>query len=170
MQKNLLSKKIGVFPVLLIVAMCSVAGVLATVMLYKQVSLSMRIVGVWNMKVLDTDEKTELTSIAFGDLTRGQVKLYPATGYYLLDNTGDYNIYVSFGLTNWPTDVTLKMEIFDESYGVWEVLAVNTVYTKVLKPSSNDDIRWRVTLTVSSAAAFQTYSPILTWNANDNSG
>jgi len=82
----------------------------------------MGIARVYDMIILDTDGTIELSSINFGTLHRGDTKRYPASGHYYIYNLGDHDIFMSFGLTGFPSDVTLTMYFKREDETSYSVL------------------------------------------------
>ena len=162
---KLLKKSVLVWVLILtIVAISSIA--VATIMIYKEVSISMEIQGVYKMIILDTDKETELTAIAFGVLHRGDTERYPATGSYWIYNTGEKNIFLSYSLTDFPADASLTMHIKKDTEETFNVLVERGIYPYDLYELHYYE--WYIEISVDSTAALASYNPVLTWNAHDS--
>lgn len=163
-MKSIRSVKLGL-PTIALIVLLTAGAVGATVMLYKDVQISMEIVGLWNMRVFDTDHTTELTAIDFGTLYRGDTKRYPdGVATYLVENTGDYTFYGGWQKSaDWPAGLTITIYVngspVNEKY-------VST--TTMLEPGSS--FEWYIEITVSSDATLGTHNPVLTWDACDSTG
>jgi hypothetical protein len=173
MSRSVLSKKIGFLPAILMIAITLTAAT-ATVMIYRQVNISMKIDGVWGLAVRGIDHSTELTSIDFGSLQRGKMKTYPTTpptDTYLIVDPGDYDVWLSWNITGFPTDCTIKVFIRRGDVS-WIELTKGSIYENKLSPgdgtTATSRAEWYIEVTVGPSAAFNTYSPVLTWNAHSS--
>ena len=166
-QSLIAPQKLG--PLLLMVVLAVAGGAaIAEFILSRQVTTSMTIIGVHEMELLDVDGVTILTSIAFGDLRRNGPKLFPSGTHYFFDNIGDYDLYVSYSLTDWPTDVALTMEVFSTGAGIWEPLGPSEIWSRAVNHQGTDTFHWRLTLNVDPNAVLDvTYNPVITWSAYD---
>jgi len=130
--KAILTGKTKQITPLLLVLMITVAGVGAaiTYRLSRQVTTTMRIEGYYDMEILDTDGINTLTDIAFGTLRRnGGVLFSSDPDTYFIESTGDYDLYVSYSLTDWPTDVALVVEVFKIKYAqTYCIMSSNVIH------------------------------------------
>ncbi|MFX1484391.1 MAG: hypothetical protein ACFFCP_14515 [Promethearchaeota archaeon] len=134
----------------------------AVIMFSVDVPMGLEISGEWGMDFyIDATMTIPLTSIDFGTLHPGDSG---SLGPYYIMNSGDYYIFLSYSLTDWPVGVTLEMELYDLMSV--SILPLDEIYPVGIEPHTGG---WTFTIhyTVTGAAASGVYSPTLTWNAND---
>jgi len=153
---------------LLVITIVSTFAI-AAIVLYKEVSMTMKIQARYDMKVYDTDHVTVLSSIALGTFYRGDTKRFPSTGNYFIDNIGEADIWLSWQKQGtWPSGVTITMYV---DFGAnFQPLAEGSICTGRLyaPPSSNNVLKWYFEIEASSSAAFGDFTPKIIWNAHDS--
>ena len=157
--------------VLAVAVLAVVSVVIAAVIISRDISTHINIVGVKDMKFYYQGQ--EFTSIEFGDLNKGETKFYPppeSGEYYVLKNTGDYPYYVAWTVTDWPDGVTIKIYV---NKGDWQSppennyeLAQGEIYSQVINPG--EQLYWSIEITVGSDAQVGEYTPTLTWTGYDS--
>lgn len=175
--KSIRSIKLSLPKALVLALLVStVSGVLAAIMVSRQVNLSMVIRGTYSLEVRDIDHVTVLTAIDFGDMFRGETYKYPAnppTDTYWLVNDGDYPLWVSFSLSSFPSDVTFDIYARRGDQSAWTKLGPGDIFADPLNPdgetAQTSRIEWYIECVVDLYAAFSSYSPVLTWNGHDTS-
>ena len=162
------NRKVGAVPILIIIAASVGIGAFAAIVVTRQINTTLSVVALMDMRVSDWD-LVELTDIAFGDLYRGQTERFPASNYYLIENTGEDTLYVSYTKSDWPRDVQCDIYVSLDG-GPTMLLAEGAVYQTALDPfgTSSKRIFWYIELTPDTAAAFANYSPTMTWNGHDD--
>jgi len=149
--------------VLAVAVLAVVSVAIAAVIISRDISTHMNIVGVKDMKFYYQGQ--EFTSIEFGDLNKGETKYYPALDeYYTLKNTGDYPYYVAWTVTDWPDGVTIT--IYAGKDGPGSELEQGEIYSQVINPG--EQLCWTIKITVGSDAQVGEYTPTLTWTGYDS--
>jgi len=174
-MENAFSRKIGYLrrkglaaPLLIALIVCSaVGGALAVIMVYKEVSVSLVIEGLWNIDVLDTDQTTILAALDMGTMHRDEYKRFPESGSFWLKNTGDFDVYYSADLIDDPSpSAVIKVYIKRWAADPWELLSLGTeIYTFAAGPGVA--FQWYCEAQISDSPAFDSYSPVIQWQAND---
>ena len=155
-------KKLGAIAIICTIALTS-GLTYAALMLYVDVPMSIEITGEWGLGLyMDANGMMPLTSLDFGTLKPGDSG---SLGPYYIMNSGDYVIYLSYSLTDWPSDVTLQMELVDDTAPI--MLAPDFIHPNGMPANY---IGWTFTIhyDVSETAGDGVYSPTLTWNAHDS--
>lgn len=164
---KVIHRSVPLWALLLALVACGSVAI-AAVMLYREVIVTMKIEGRWDMEILDTDKTTILTSLDLGTLYRDDIKRYPEIGTknYWIRNIGDYAFYVSQSNTGVPSDVTFKVYYRPSAMDDWEILTADTeIYPTPLAVGAYGE--WYLEVTVSPTATFAAYSITLTWNAHE---
>lgn len=127
----------------------------------------MKIVGVWGMVILDTDDITEISTIDLGPFTRGQTKRFPSSGNYYIDNTGDYPIFIAYQVDDLPSGATMSLWARRQGDPEWVLTPENTLWThsggQIRSIGTGDQLEWYFEISVSATAAFAEATPIMTW-------
>ena len=154
------SKKIGIFPILCLIALT--AGVTYAVVKFTlDVPMTLEIAGEYDLAVFNPD-MSPLTSIDFGELQRNDGD---SIGGFWLENTGVDPAYFSFSLTGWPGDVSIDMEIFDDIGALLDNLDPEEVTTWRFEPGVR--LMFNINYDVAPDAVAGPYSPTLHWNLDD---
>lgn len=155
--------------VLAVAVLAVVSVAIAAVIISRDISTHMNVVGVKDMKFYDY-WGNEFTFIEFGDVTKGETKYYPEDPYYMIKNTGDYPYYVSWTVTGWPPGVTIKIYV---NKGTWNSppednyeLAQGEIYSEVINPG--EYLYWSIKIEVGSDAEIGEYTPTITWTGYDS--
>jgi hypothetical protein len=143
--------------------MAITAGVTyAIIQYYVDLPMSLEIVGEYNLAIWELDGTTPFTDISFGQLTPGESDYW---GSFIIENTGDYSVYLSYGLTDWPLEVDLGVTLRDISLILIEILDPDTTTGTMLDPG----VSWVVDIgyTVDPGAGAGSHTPVMRWNAHD---
>ena len=173
MKRKVLNRSVPLWSLILALVACASVGIAALVVT-RQISISMEVQLKPNMEVYDTDHTTALKVINFDIIYRGDVKTFPASGNYFLNNIGEKVLWVSYTTANWPTEVTLKIYVKrgdDTGFGLlpegtitgFSLLTPDTLVT------NGDYMDWYIEIQVSSTAPETFYNPTLTWKGYDSS-
>ena len=153
-------KKIGFLPILGLIALT--AGVTyAAVMWYVDIPMTFDIVSGYSLALYEEDG-SPLTAIDLGEISQGASV---DGGPYGIETTGSVPVYISYSLTDWPSDVTIEVEELDY-YGdpAGTIIPDDTP----LGPVDPGEL-WvfYIDYDVAPAAILGTYTPTFTWNSHD---
>lgn len=148
---------------LIICLMALTAGVTyAVIMFYIDVPMTLEVGGSYELELYEADGVTPLTGIDFGTLLRGSEMEY--IGPYILRNVGDYDVYLSWGLTGWPADVWVSVATFNEEGGSVPMFEGQTSSIPI---PVGAEWQWYIYYEVDADAVLDTYTPTLRWNSHD---
>lgn len=152
---------------LLLVVIVSTSAVAATLIIQRNVNLSLTITPVMGMEVLGSDGATPLTSVPLGEFYRGDSKTFPSTyptDKYYIKNTGDANVYIKYDVGTMTSGCTMKVYV-DTGSGFVE-LTKNGIYATPIPA----DTAWKMyfTFDVGESAPFGTFNPKLEFYAYDS--
>ncbi len=165
---KLLKRSVPLWAVLLICAVAA-SSVIAAIVAYRQVSMSMEVKARNDIELYQPDHTTVLTSIDLGTFYREDSKTFPSdapTSYFFIDNIGEANIWVSWSKQGFPSGVNVIMMV-DWGAGFQQVNE-NSIIQQPLYTDGNDNFKWYFTVTATDTAEFGAFTPTLTWNAYDS--
>ena len=145
MKNAVLSKKVGAVPLIVLVALSTVVGVYAGIMITKNINMAMRVKQSVSLGVFDIDHTTELTFIQLGDFTWDQQKSLPAlkeTGpWYYINNTDQMDLYISFTEEGLPENTLLIYWVKRGDKTTWKRIDMGQAPYEypLLSPSLNPD-------------------------------
>lgn len=132
----------------------------ATVVIFRDVSIGIKIEAVYGMELYDTDQTTVLTSIDFGVAYRNQKITKPGgTDWFWIKNEGEAKLYYSYNMTNVPSNVTFQVNLEGS------ILPLNTI-SRAFTPGESG--MWKIEIQVGNVAPFGDFNPTLTWYAHDS--
>ncbi|MDH5377992.1 MAG: hypothetical protein OEX00_06715 [Gammaproteobacteria bacterium] len=171
------TKKRSILAIALITSL-SICAAMATLLVYQNISTTMRIKMTVMLDVFDVDGVTRLTAIDLGDFTHGQTKYFPGglseppTQFYIVANNDEMSWYLGGLATEVPTDVLVWIMIRrgdkTEAYQ-WEGSPINSqwIYGLIIEseytnPDPNTQFaNMYVRVDVAPAAPFGTYAPTI---------
>ena len=165
-----------------LVASLLICAVTATLLVYQNISTTMRIKMTVMLDVFDVDGTTRLTAIDLGDFVHGETKYFPGglseppTQYYIVANNDEMAWYLGGLATEVPTDVLIWIMVrrgdFIETHQ-WEGNPINSqwIYSQIIESAyTNEDPNTRfanlyIRVDVGPASPFGTFAPIISIGA-----
>ena len=172
------SKKLVLALLLPILSATIVLGVL----IYHDISTSMRIKMTVMISVLDVDGQTPLTSIDLGDFVYGTGKYFPGgiatvpTETYFVNNTDQLPWFIGAYVTDGPSMVSFNFRFKRGNETVWSdwLQLAPKIYDKQIQSSITDPdpltqfAYWQLYVHVDVGAPFGSYTPTLSIAAYDS--
>jgi hypothetical protein len=155
-----------------------VCAATATLLVYQEISTTMRIKMTVMLDVFDVDGVTRLTAIDLGDFVHGQTKYFPGglseppTEFYIVANNDEMAWYLGGLATEVPTDVLVWIMVrrgdFTEAHQ-WAGTPINSqwIYSEIIESEyTNEDPNTRfvvmyMRVDVAPMAPFGNFAPTI---------